>query len=237
MSLLSIKNASTGYGKRQVLFDVSLDIEKGDTVLLVGSNGSGKSTLLKMVYGLLDVWEGSVEYNGVLLHDAKLKTPTHTLIDKGIQYVPQKDELFDDATVLENLQFSLLHLKDRKESARRIAEVMEDLPLLKDRRKQPAGRLSGGERKMLALGMVMANKPSLLLYDEPLAGLSEEKIPETLSLLAKIRDHGTTMVIVEHHIKEMLGFTRSVVGMHLGHIRTAPFESAKDIQRFLVNYQ
>ena len=234
MSLLSISNASTGYGNRRVLFDVSLNIEKGDTVLLVGSNGSGKSTLLKMVYGLLDIWRGSVEYNGVLLHDAKVKTPTHSLIDKGIQYVPQKNELFDDASVLENLQFSLLHLKDRKESARRIDEVMEDLPILQDRRKQPAGNLSGGERKMLALGMVMVNQPALLLYDEPLAGLSEEKIPEALSLLAKIRDRGTTMVIVEHHVEEMYRFADKTYGMYLGSVTDYALKTIEDVKSVLI---
>lgn len=203
MSLLSINNASTGYGNRRVLFDVSLNIEKGETVLLVGSNGSGKSTLLKMVYGLLDIWQGSVEYNGVLLHDSKVKTPTHALIDKGIQYIPQKNELFDDASVLENLQFSLLHLKDRQESARRIAEVMESLPILKDRRKQPAGNLSGGERKMLALGMVMVNQPALLLYDEPLAGINDYSIPVFLEGLKRLRGEGCSMVIVEHRVNEL----------------------------------
>ena len=119
MSLLSIHNASTGYGNKQVLFDITMDVEQGDTVLLVGSNGSGKSTLLKLIYGLVDVWQGSVDYNGDVLHDLGKRTPTHTLLNRGIMYVPQKNELFDDATVLENLQFSLLHLNKRKESDRR----------------------------------------------------------------------------------------------------------------------
>ena len=83
MSLLKIKNASTGYGNKQVLFDVSLNVEKGDTVLLIGSNGSGKSTLLKLVYGLMDVWKGTVEFDGQLLHSTSKKTPTHKLIDMG----------------------------------------------------------------------------------------------------------------------------------------------------------
>ena len=126
MSILSIKNASTGYGNKQVLFDVSLDVEKGDTILLVGSNGSGKSTLLKLIYGLVDIWQGTVEYHGELLHSMEKKTPTHTLLSKGLQYVPQKNELFDDVSVLENLQFSLLHLNSKKESVKRIEEVMEN---------------------------------------------------------------------------------------------------------------
>lgn len=218
MSLLNISNISTGYGNKQVLFDVSLDVEKGDSVLLIGSNGSGKSTLLKIVYGLLDIWNGTVEYDGVLLHSTLKKTPTHKLIDMGIQYVPQKNELFDDATVLENLQYSLLHLNSRKESARRIDEVVTQIPILKERRKQIAGRLSGGERKALSLGMVLVNRPKLLLYDEPLAGLSEDNIPNMLDMLSKIRDAGTTMVVVEHHVREMMTFASNTLGIRLGHM-------------------
>lgn len=234
MSILSIKNASTGYGNKQVLFDVSLDVEKGDTILLVGSNGSGKSTLLKLIYGLVDIWQGSVEYNGELLHEIVKKTPTHTLLSKGIQYVPQKDELFDDASVFENLQFSLLHLDNRKESARRIDEVMEEMPLLKDHRKQTAGRLSGGERKMLTLGMVMVNRPTLLLYDEPLAGLSEDKVSNMLDMLDKIRGIGTTMIIVEHHVVEMLPFVSKIYGMHLGHMPNESLKTIEEIKKVLV---
>lgn len=232
MSILSIKNASTGYGNKQVLFDVTLDVEKGDTVLLVGSNGSGKSTLLKLIYGLVDIWQGSVEYNGELLHEMGKKTPTHTLLSKGIQYVSQKNELFDDASVLENLQFSLLHLNSKKESAKRIEEVMEDIPLLKERRKQTAGRLSGGERKMLALGMVMVNRPTLLLYDEPLAGLSEDNIPEMLTIFKKIHEMGTTIIIVEHHVMEMFAFVDSVVGLKLGRISKQRLKDVKYLKNF-----
>lgn len=234
MSLLSISNISTGYGNKQVLFDVSLDVEKGDTVLLIGSNGSGKSTLLKLVYGLLDVWNGTVEYDGELLHSTSKKTPTHKLIDMGIQYVPQKNELFDDASVLENLQFSLLHLNNRKESVRRIEEVMEQIPILQKRRKQIAGRLSGGERKMLTLGMVMVNHPKQLLYDEPLAGLSEDNIPTMLEMLGKIRDAGTTMIIVEHRVMEMLPFSASIIGLKIGCIYNDISYSLDNIKEFIV---
>lgn len=234
MSLLSIHNASTGYGNKQVLFDINLDVEKGDTVLLVGSNGSGKSTLLKLIYGLVDVWQGSVDYDGEVLHGMEKKTPTHTLLNRGIMYVPQKNELFDDASVLENLQFSLLHLNNRKESARRIDEVMEELPLLKERRKQTAGRLSGGERKMLTLGMTMVNRPKLLLYDEPLAGLSEEKIPVMLDLLGRVREMGTTMMIVEHHVWELLPFVSGVVGLKLGCLYKDNLNSIENIKNIMI---
>lgn len=235
MSLLKITNASTGYGNKQVLFDVSLDVEKGDTVLLIGSNGSGKSTLLKLVYGLMDVWQGTVEYDGKILHSPSMKTPTHKLIDMGIQYVPQKNELFDDASVLENLQYSLLHLNNRTESLRRIDDVMEQVPILKERRKQIAGRLSGGERKMLSLGMVLVNRPTLLLYDEPLAGLSEDNIPKMIEMLEKIREAGTTMMVVEHHVTEMFVMSQTVVGLKLGLITKEFLHSIDAIKQFLLD--
>jgi branched-chain amino acid transport system ATP-binding protein len=234
MSLLKITNASTGYGNKQVLFDVSLDVEKGDAVLLIGSNGSGKSTLLKLVYGLMDIWQGTVEYNGQLLHSTAMKTPTHRLIDKGIQYVPQKNELFDDASVMENLQYSLLHLNNRKESLRRIDEVMTQIPILKDRRKQLAGRLSGGERKMLSLGMVLVNRPTLLLYDEPLAGLSEDNIPLMLEMLGKIRQKGTTMVVAEHRVMDFASFADYILGLRLGYVSKDRIDSIDNIQNYLV---
>lgn len=234
MSLLSISNISTGYGNKQVLFDVSLDVEKGDAVLLIGSNGSGKSTLLKLVYGLLDVWNGTVEYDGQLLHSTTKKTPTHKLIDMGIQYVPQKNELFEDVSVLENLQFSLLHLNNRKESAQRIDEVMTQIPILKEGRKQIAGRLSGGERKMLTLGMVLVNRPKLLLYDEPLAGLSEDNIPTMLNILSKIRNAGTTMVVVEHHVREMMAYANIIHGMRLGHLSNHPLTLLDEMKKIML---
>ena len=229
MSLLSIHNASTGYSNKQVLFDISMGVEKGDVVLLVGSNGSGKSTLLKLIYGLVDIWQGSVEYDGEVLHNTEKKTPTHALLNRGMQYVPQKNELFDDASVLENLQFSLLHLNNRKKSAQRIDEAMEEIPLLKEKRRQTVSRLSGGERKMLALGMVMVNRPKLLLYDEPLAGISEDKIPEVLDILGKIRERGTTMVVVEHHVKEMMALANIVFCLRLGKIVEKNLKSIESI--------
>ena len=234
MSLLTIKNASTGYGNKKVLFDVSLDVEQGDTVLLIGSNGSGKSTLLKLVYGLMDVWQGTVEYDGKLLHSTTKKTPTHKLIDMGIQYVPQKNELFDDASVMENLQYSLLHLGNRKESLRRIDEVMTQIPILKYRSKQIAGRLSGGERKLLSLGMVLVNRPTLLLYDEPLAGLSEDNIPRMIEMLGKIRDAGTTMVVVEHRVVDFASFASRILGLRLGCVSKNKMDSIESIQNYLV---
>lgn len=234
MSLLEINNVNSGYGNKQVLFDVSLGVEKGDVVLLIGSNGSGKSTLLKAICGITPVWSGSIEYDGMILQTKEKSSPTHTLLKQGIQYMPQKNELFDDVTVMENLQFALLHLNDKKEATKRIEEVLEEIPTLKPMLKQRATKLSGGERKQLGIGMVMVNRPRLLFYDEPLAGLSEDNIPIMLDLLAKLRSAGTTMLIVEHHVTEMMQFADKTYGMHLGYLSDEPLNSYEEIKKIMV---
>lgn len=234
MNLLSINKMSSGYGNKQVLFDVTLNVEEGNVVLLVGSNGSGKSTLLKAVCGIASVWSGNINYDGALLQSREKPSPTHSLLKRGIQYVPQKNELFDDATVMENLQYALLHLNNRKESAKRIEEVLEVVPSLKPMHRQQAAKLSGGERKMLALGMVMANRPQLLLYDEPLAGLSDDNIPMVLDMLGRLRTAGTTMLIVEHHVKEMMAFADTTHGMRLGHLSEKPLTTLEEIKEIML---
>ena len=234
MTLLKLSGISTGYGKKQVLYDVSLEVKEGDILFLFGSNGSGKSTLLKSVYGLLDIWNGAIEFDGKPLHTTTMRTSPHLLLDKGIMYVPQKNELFEDMSVMENLRSSLLHIGDKRETENRIDEVLTQMPRLQNLRKQEAGRLSGGERKLLSLGMVLANRPKLLLYDEPLAGVSEDNIPMVLDWLAKIRDNGTTLVIVEHHVTEMLTFSIRNVGLKLGHLYTNNLNTLDNIKSFMI---
>lgn len=234
MSILKVTNINTGYGKKQVLYDVSLEVQKGETLLIVGSNGSGKSTLLKVIYGLLDVWKGTVAFEDTQLHHKDNLTATYTLLDKGIMYVPQKDALFDDISVEENIQFSLLHLKNNDEIKRRVSQVLVEMPDLQKRKKQLAGKLSGGERKLLSLAMVLANRPHLLLYDEPLAGVSEENIPMVLDWLDKIHQDDTTMVIVEHRVKELINFADRVIGLKLGHLHTEKLKTLDNIKEIMV---
>lgn len=234
MSLLKLQHIETGYDKKQVLFDVSLEIQQGETVLLVGSNGSGKSTLFKAVYGLLDIWNGTVEFENQILHHSKLKTQNSKLLDRGLMYIPQKNELYEDMSVLENLKMSLLHLNNKHESTKRISEVLEQMPVLEDKRNQTADRLSGGERKLLSLGMVIANKPKLLLYDEPLAGLSSKNIDIVLQWLQILKENGTTLVLIEHRIKELINFTDRIIGLKLGTLTTENLNDLETIKRFLV---
>ena len=234
MSILKVNNLSTGYGKKQVLFDVSLDIKKGKTVLMVGSNGSGKSTLLKSVYGSLAVWDGTIEYDGELLQSKDHKVPTHKLIQKGIMYIPQKDALFEDMTVEENLRASLLHVGNKKSIEQAVLQVMEQMPMLQERKKQLVNRLSGGERKLLSLAMVVANTPKLLLFDEPLAGVSDENVPLVLQWLDKIRQNGVTILVIEHRIQEFFEFADTIVGLKLGQLHTDKLDTINNIKSFMI---
>lgn len=232
--ILDIQNVSTGYGKKQVLFDVSLQLNVGETVLLVGSNGSGKSTLFKAIYGTLPLWNGEMVFQQQTLHNATLKTHSSKLINKGLMYLPQKDELFEDMTVIENLQMSILHLPHKEEQNQRLAEVMAQMPILKTKSKQTVNRLSGGERKMVSLGMALLNRPQLLLFDEPLAGLSENNITTVLHWLDVIKQNSTTLVLIEHRIKNLLTFADRAIGLKLGKLHTDNLETINDIKTFLV---
>jgi ABC-type branched-chain amino acid transport systems, ATPase component len=235
MSLLSVQNINTGYDKKQVLFDISLEVEKGETILLIGANGSGKSTLLKAIYGILPLWEGG-ESKGKIIYEGKDITniSTNHLIKKGLMYIPQKNELFEDMTVAENLKMSTLFLSNSTETKKRLEDVFEKNSLLKDRQKQIVNRLSGGERKQLSLGMILMNRPKLLLYDEPLAGLSGNNIEYTIHQLTEIKEAGTTIIIVEHRIKELILFADKVIGLKLGYMQKDNLTDLEKIKMFLV---
>ncbi|BAG33848.1 hypothetical protein PGN_1329 [Porphyromonas gingivalis ATCC 33277] len=149
-------------------------------------------------------------------------------------YIPQKGELYEDMSVRDNLYCSLLHLGYKSEIAQRMEEVLEQMPLLKHRSKQTAGRLSGGERKMLSLAMIMANKPRLLLYDEPLAGLSEDNTEQVLSYIQKLKVQGTSIVLIEHRIRELIDHVDRVLGLKLGTLYTRDLNTLDNIKQFIV---
>jgi len=232
MSILSVEHINTGYDKKQVLFDINFDIKQGECVLFVGSNGSGKSTLFKAIYRILDLWDknGKIVYNDENIE--KLKT--HQLIKKGIVYIPQKNELFEDLTVLENLELSILHLNNKKDSKDRIETVLEQIPTLKQKLKQDVNNLSGGERKLLSLAMALLNKPTVLLYDEPLSGLSTENIKVLVNHLRHIKENGTTLLLIEHRIKELLPLSDRVIGLKLGYKNTQELRTLEQIKTFMI---
>ncbi len=190
--MLKIKNITSGYGKKQILYDVSLQVNKGEVVLLTGGNGSGKTTLLKCIYNLLPLWSGEVWFEGERIDGLK----PSDLIRKGIVYIPQKDFYFENLSVEENLQISgnILPKNILKE---RIAEVY-NLTGLGSLKKRNPFNLSGGERKILAFGMGLVHKPKLVLFDEPLAGLAQKNINNIVDLFYNQKKENVGLLIIEH---------------------------------------
>lgn len=218
--LLIIEHLSAGYGKKQVLFDVSLEVNKGEMVLLTGGNGSGKSTLLKAVYGGL----ASRDFGDTaarIIYDGKdiSKTKTHELIKIGLVYVPQKNNIFDQMTVKENLEVAGHHFSPGLRKTR-IDEVFNWLPSLVATRHRTPFHFSGGEKQLLALGMALMMQPKLILLDEPGTGLSTVNIMKKLKLLQTLNAKDMTLLIIEHKVKEFAGTAHRILEMKLGKIKS-----------------
>jgi branched-chain amino acid transport system ATP-binding protein len=213
--MLKAENISSGYGKKQVLFDVSIEVKQGDIVLVIGSNGSGKSTLLKTIYGLLPLWSfGTITFNNENLTGK----PTSGLLKKGLLYVPQKNNIFDGLTVKENLEMAGLTINQKVLKSRIEDTLTIFTPLVPQLNRTPM-KLSGGERQLLTLAMAILHQPKMILIDEPFTGLSPQNITfvsENLKILNEKR--GITLLIVEHRVKESLRIANRVIGLKLGRV-------------------
>ncbi len=223
--VLSVNHLNTGYGKRQVLFDVSFIVNRGHCVLLVGGNGSGKSTLLKAIYGLIAKWDNPdslknsppvVQFGSEDITEAK----PYQLIQKGMVYVPQKNNTFEQLTVSENLEVAVTHLGNATEAKRRLLEVFVQLPQLATLKNRSPFHLSGGEKQQLALGMALMQQPQMILLDEPGAGLAPHTWQQSLETIMGLNRQGMTFLIVEHRVKETIDNMHDVLLMRLGKIET-----------------
>lgn len=213
--MLRAENISTGYGKKQVLFDVSLEVKQGEIVLLAGSNGSGKSTLLKAIYGMLPQWS-----NGQIFFDGENITgkPTATLLKIGLLYIPQKNNLFEDLTVKENLEMAGLTL-DGSTLKQRTENALSIFTSLTPHLQRTPMKLSGGERQLLTLAMATLHQPKMILIDEIVNGLSPQNINFVAENLKELnKKTGTTLLLVEHRIKESIRIANRVIGLKLGKI-------------------
>lgn len=211
--MLEIKNISSGYGKKQVLYDVSLKVETGEVVLLTGGNGSGKSSLLKCIYNLLPLWAGSIEFEGQNTNDKK----PSDLIHNGIVYIPQKDFYFENLTVLENLKISG-NMIPKQQLKERIDEIFELTGLSKFRKRKPFD-LSGGERKILAFGMGLIHKPKLLMFDEPFAGVDAKNSTTLLRLFQETIINSNNGVIIVEHIDDARQLFTRKIELELGNLK------------------
>ena len=193
--MLSLKGVDAGYDDALTLRSVSLEIERGEIVAMIGANGAGKSTTLRAICGFLPPRKGSIEFDGRQIAGL---TPDR-IAALGLVHVPEGRRVFPELTVEENLLAAAYLLRDRKEVQRRLAETMERFALLRQRRKQAAGTLSGGEQQMLAFGRAMMTGPKLLLLDEPSLGLAPLLVAEVMRSVKMFRDAGITVLLVEQN--------------------------------------
>jgi ABC-type branched-subunit amino acid transport system ATPase component len=201
--LLEVKNLNAGYGYLQILRDVSLHIDKGEYVGIVGPNGAGKSTTMKTIAGLLSPMSGSVIFNG----EDITGLPASAVAKKGISFVSEEMNLFVNMTVQENLYMGAYTIKEKSLQKERLDFVFELFPRLAERRKQLAGTMSGGERKMLAIGRGMMSNPLLMLVDEPSFGLAPQLTTSVFASLDVLLKNGVTILLVEQNVTKTLAVT------------------------------
>ena len=198
MPVLSIENLSGGYGEADILHGISLEINAGEIVVVIGPNGAGKSTAMKAVFGLLRLSGGSIHLAG---EEITNMDPAE-VVNKGVCYVPQTYNVFPTLTVHENLEMGAYIRKD--DFRPRLAEIYEMFPPLAEKKRQAAGELSGGQRQMVAMGKALMLEPTLLMLDEPTAGLSPIYRNEIFQIVRQINDSGVPILMVEQNAKQSL---------------------------------
>lgn len=198
--LLEVKNLDAGYGFLQILRKVSLNIDEGEYVCLVGPNGAGKSTTLKSIAGLIKPKGGEILFKGEKIGGL----PGNKVARKGIAYVSEAMNLFANMSVQENLYMGAYIIRDKKNRKESLEFIYELFPRLAERRNQLAGTMSGGERKMLAIGRGMMSNPTLLLVDEPSFGLAPQLTENVFASLDTLKENGTTILIVEQNVTKTL---------------------------------
>lgn len=199
MPLLKAEGVTAGYGEMEILHEVDLEVAAGEIVSLIGPNGAGKSTLMKTIFGLLRPKSGTITYRDKPIHGRK----PHEIVTLGLCYVPQVANVFVTLTVEENLDMGA-YLLDAREIPPRRERVYELFPRLRERRRQRAGKMSGGERQMVAMGSALMLEPDLLLLDEPSAGLSPKLVDEIFENIRRINAAGLAVLMVEQNARKSL---------------------------------
>ena len=198
--MLEIENLSVYYGDHQALFDVKIIVKSGEMVSLLGANGAGKTTTINTISGVVRPREGSVSFEGANIH----AWPANKIVEKGLIQIPEERMLFPDMTVLENLQMGA-YLKRARQNQRDSLEWVYGLfPILKSRRSQLAGTLSGGEQQMLAVGRGLMGRPKLLMLDEPSLGLAPMLVAELFRVIQEIHQQGVDILLVEQNAHQSL---------------------------------
>lgn len=200
MPLIELKHVVGGYGGAPILNGVNIAIEKSDIGVIVGPNGAGKSTTLKAIFGLLKVTGGTIDFGGENIANSL----PDKLVPKGLSFVPQEKNVFTSMSVEENLEMGAFTRTDDFHGT--MNWVYEMFPVLAEKRRQPAGELSGGQRQMVAMGRALMSKPSLLMLDEPSAGLSPRYVIEIFETIQRVNKEGVGILMVEQNARQALAF-------------------------------
>lgn len=198
--MLDIKDLNVNYGAIHAIHDVSLTVNDGEIVSLIGANGAGKTTILHTITGLKKATSGTILYNNTELS----KTEASKIITLGMAHVPEGRHIFPGMTVYENLEMGAYISKNKEEIYETIEDVFKKFPRLKERRKQLAGTLSGGEQQMLAVGRALMSHPQMILMDEPSMGLSPLLVKEIFNIIKEVHEQGITVLLVEQNAKMAL---------------------------------
>jgi branched-chain amino acid transport system ATP-binding protein len=201
--MLELKNISAGYGECTVLWDVSISVKEGEFVALLGSNGAGKTTTLFCISGLIVPSQGEITFLGKNICGC----PTHEISRQGISFVPEDGRLFLEMTVWENLVMGAFCINQRSKVNENLTYMLDLFPRLKERRKQLAGTLSGGERKMLSIARGLMANPKILLVDEPSLGLAPKMVVAVFEVLKELSSQGVTILLVEQNTNTTLEIT------------------------------
>jgi len=212
--MLQIKELETGYGKKQVLFGLTLEVRAGEITALIGPNGAGKSTVLKAVCGLIEPWNGEIRFESNMINGS---TPARN-VARGLTFAPQGSRVFADLTVRENLEIGGFQLP-RNQLKDRISLMLQMFPVLHERLGQDAGKLSGGEQQMLALARALVPNPKLLMLDEPSLGLSPNFVSAVFEKIIELNKMtGVTVLIVEQKVREVLEICDRIYSIKLGKV-------------------
>jgi branched-chain amino acid transport system ATP-binding protein len=198
--MLQIDGLSTGYGRTQVLWDLSLKVDEGEFVALVGANGAGKSTLLKTISGVLRPWSGTITFEGKRIDTMA----PDDIVDLGLSHIPESRRLFTDMSIRENLEMGAYPRRSWKVRRQTMEEVFELFPRLRERANQLARTLSGGEQQMLAMGRGLMSQPKMCIIDEPSNGLAPKVVTEVFEILKSMREKGITILLVEQNVRQTL---------------------------------
>lgn len=212
--MLKVEGLNIKYGAIHAVKGIDLDVNEGEIVTLIGANGAGKTSILKALSGLVKPSEGTITYDGKVLN----KCSAQDIMKLGISHVPEGRRIFAGMTVLENLELGAYQRKDKDGIKRDLEAVYERFPILRDRSKQNAATLSGGEQQMLAMGRALMANPKILLLDEPSMGLAPILVKEIFNIIKDINAKGTTVLLVEQNARMALSIAHRAYVMETGKI-------------------